>query len=579
MNLARDVPYIDSPLQQIEERIQDAKLKAGKKDNLSEPVESRGNYMSNDRASVYSFESVSTNGRLLDKLGFDSDDDEAWGREMDLLRRNSIASLKSDEGIPQRSVWDNFDLGRSTTVSSRKSTEVGKTATPFNANHKYPGVESRPRDFNKPPMRHPSAKNRIHHHGLLNTPIQSKNDHVKVVFNDGLGDSSRKAEYFRGDGVSRDRIYESKLDAAEQKLDLLDLSGNSTGPQDPSSMLKQLPTIRKKSTKAETQGSEDEKSFIQSDINRKGYVENPENRLQEKDHMFDHQNEKLYGSPVMGRNQKEILGGMRVASATSPEPPKTKSPFRRVASDNQTPAPTSQTLSPRSELSPQERTRIALSLRSVGKNREASYQLKLAADVPNYYEKAMFLYAMALRFGNGVKQNDRQALKWLCRCVLVKLCTSSGKVFEQIRDLEPEEMINFILLELKDVDNIDANKLYESYSKSLNAHNTRQANIAKLQLDFIAASYHEIGNSLIRGWGLAMKHEMKGLMFLTKAASMGYVDSMVRLGDIWCTKSKNRKKNNYKAASWHRLSELFGVKSIGNSWIYKEKYLDSKAKK
>lgn len=578
MNLARDVPYVDSPLQQIEERIQDAKLKAGKKNETSEQVESRGNNTSNDRASVYSFESVSTNGRLLDKLGFDSDDDEAWGREMDLLRRNSIASLKTDEGIPQKSGWDNFDLGRSTTVSSRKSAEVGKTATPFNANHKNTGIESRARDFNRPPMRHPSAKNSMFHHNLLNTPIQSKNDHVKVVFNDGRGGTSRKAEYFKEDGVSRDRMYESKLDAAEQRLDFLDLSGQSAGLQDASNKLKQLPIIRKKSTKAENQDFQDEKNLLQSDLNKKGYVENPDNRFQEKD-LFDHQSEKLYGSPVTVRGQKEILGSMRVASANSPEPPKSKSPFRRVASDNQTPAPTSQTLSPRSELSPQERTRIALSLRSVGKNREASYQLKLAADAPNYYEKAMFLYAMALRFGNGVKQNDRQALKWLCRCVLVKLRTSSGKVFEQIRDLEPEEMINFILLELKDVDNIDANKLYESYSKSLNAHNTRQANIAKLQLDFIAAAYHEIGNSLIRGWGLAMKYEMKGLMFLTKAASMGYVDSMVRLGDIWCTKSKHRKKNNYKAASWHRLSELFGAKSIGNSWIYKEKYLDSKAKK
>ena len=37
-------------------------------------------------------------------------------------------------------------------------------------------------------------------------------------------------------------------------------------------------------------------------------------------------------------------------------------------------------------------------------------------------------------------------------------------------------------------------------------------------------------------------------------------------------KNPNLIKDLNKAAAWLRLAELLGVKDIGNSWIYKDKY-------
>ena len=78
-------------------------------------------------------------------------------------------------------------------------------------------------------------------------------------------------------------------------------------------------------------------------------------------------------------------------------------------------------------------------------------------------------------------------------------------------------------------------------------------------------------------WGLENRDEINGIKCISKAGSLGYVNSMVELGEIWCSKSKYHKKDPHKAAAWLRLGEIFGVKSMGNSWIYKDKYMITKS--
>ncbi|ODV60606.1 Dsf2p ASCRUDRAFT_24010, partial [Ascoidea rubescens DSM 1968] len=82
----------------------------------------------------------------------------------------------------------------------------------------------------------------------------------------------------------------------------------------------------------------------------------------------------------------------------------------------------------------------------------------------------------------------------------------------------------------------------------------------------------EIGMSFINGWGVE-RNENKGLEFVEKSASLGYVEAMVEAGNIWSKKGSHRKKNLYRAAVWYRFADKRGAKLIGTSWIYKEKYM------
>lgn len=102
------------------------------------------------------------------------------------------------------------------------------------------------------------------------------------------------------------------------------------------------------------------------------------------------------------------------------------------------------------------------------------------------------------------------------------------------------------------------------------------ANTSKNQSDILAVAYFELANAVLNGWGLNHKEEAQGIKLLLKSAAMGYVQAMMQLGEIWTTKSKTRKKDLNKAAVWLRLLELFGAKSMGNSWIYKSKYMKRK---
>ena len=62
--------------------------------------------------------------------------------------------------------------------------------------------------------------------------------------------------------------------------------------------------------------------------------------------------------------------------------------------------------------------------------------------------------------------------------------------------------------------------------------------------------------------GVTNKDETNGINCLSKAGSMGYIDSMVQLGEIWCSKTKNRKKDLTKAAGWLRLMKYLELNQL-----------------
>lgn len=280
------------------------------------------------------------------------------------------------------------------------------------------------------------------------------------------------------------------------------------------------------------------------------------------------------------------------------------------------------------ELDPVSRTVIAMELRALNKHREASYQLQIAANEPHNYPKAMYLYAMALKYGQGVKQNHASAIRWLCKCILIGSISSSSSssssfsddddknddapgstlsykaaIVSKLNKLEQQDLSQLIFSNLSNTastdcyrNGTDPESLYHSF-KLMNKSQINKINAAnKSKSDITAQSYFELGLYLYNCWGnslslssspslsssssssaathaTAKADEQNGIMCLSKAGSMGNIDAMEQLGEIYSTKSKHRKKDLPKAAAWLRCAEIFGVKSIGNSWIYKDKYV------
>lgn len=229
----------------------------------------------------------------------------------------------------------------------------------------------------------------------------------------------------------------------------------------------------------------------------------------------------------------------------------------------------------------------ALQAKAQGNFREASYQLQTTANIPNNYPKAMYLYGKALKSGQGVKLNESHAVKWFSRCILVSYVVetitidsaSMNNYASKLSELDPQECVLMVKknIESEEIDPIELLAKFSDLSQpvmnKLIQNNSRDNNA-------VGGAYHQLGECALQGLGSLNKDEITGRMFLTKAASLGSSEAMVKLGELWSSKSKHFKKDLHQAAAWLRLGEHFGIKIIGNSWIYKEKYtLKGKSKK
>lgn len=236
-------------------------------------------------------------------------------------------------------------------------------------------------------------------------------------------------------------------------------------------------------------------------------------------------------------------------------------PTRRIISESG-----ATNMSPSShDTDPELRIASALQLRAVGRHREALYQLQIAANGPYFHCRAMYLYALALHVGQGVKQNDLGAAKWLCRGVLTGGGANETSQ-QKYSELSAEALLTVVAASLKREPTVDPLVLHRVFSEF------SQHKLSRMSKDPIAACYHELGSFLIHGYGLK-KDEPMGMTLWAKAGSMGHVASMVELGELWSVKTKYHKKDYRQAAAWFRIGELFGHQTMGNSWIYKEKYM------
>lgn len=225
--------------------------------------------------------------------------------------------------------------------------------------------------------------------------------------------------------------------------------------------------------------------------------------------------------------------------------------------------------------------RKAIVLRIEDSHREASYQLQVLASAPINYPKAMYLYAKALQNGQGVKLNYLQSIRWLCRCILVCYMLefqppsdmSALNIYaNKLAEIKPERLISIIIHYISGDEN-DPFQLFD-YFKSLNPTIlSKLTSLNSKDNNLVGSTFYTLGNALLLGQGVS-KDEEKARTFYAKAASVAYGDAMVTLGELWADKSKSFKKDLHLAAAWLRLGELFGKQDMGNSWIYKDKYME-----
>ncbi|KAJ5124903.1 uncharacterized protein N7515_008728 [Penicillium bovifimosum] len=86
----------------------------------------------------------------------------------------------------------------------------------------------------------------------------------------------------------------------------------------------------------------------------------------------------------------------------------------------------------------------------------------------------------------------------------------------------------------------------------------------------LVLAMYELGNCFRNGWGLK-KDPAAARQYYETAANLGDTDAMNEVG--WCyLEGFGGKKDKFKAAKYYRLAEENGCPTLGNSWIWKDKY-------
>jgi TPR repeat protein len=86
----------------------------------------------------------------------------------------------------------------------------------------------------------------------------------------------------------------------------------------------------------------------------------------------------------------------------------------------------------------------------------------------------------------------------------------------------------------------------------------------------LVLAMYELANCFRNGWGIK-KDPAAAKHYYETAANLGDTDAMNEVA--WCyTEGFGTKKDKFKAAQFLRLAESKGNKTLGNTWIWKDKY-------
>ncbi|KAI5776521.1 hypothetical protein EDC01DRAFT_625366 [Geopyxis carbonaria] len=190
---------------------------------------------------------------------------------------------------------------------------------------------------------------------------------------------------------------------------------------------------------------------------------------------------------------------------------------------------------PAANMSPDEHLDVGIELHEKGSLQESTYHLRCAAH--GGHPTGMLLYALACRHGWGMRSNQREGVSWLKKVTQI----ASGDVAELEKNSQGVAFIE------------------------------KQAHRAQFAL-----SIYELGVSHLNGWGTEMD---KGLALncFEIAGKWGDPDALSETGFCYAN-AVGCKKDLKKAAKYYRMAEAKGVNMVGNSWIWKDKYLDEEDK-
>lgn len=164
-----------------------------------------------------------------------------------------------------------------------------------------------------------------------------------------------------------------------------------------------------------------------------------------------------------------------------------------------------------------------------GDLRQASYHWQHAAFKGD--PTGMLLYGLALRHGWGVRQNPEEAIRWLRRA-MESTVAADGSLLQEYRD---------------------------------NKTKRAQAGLA----------FYELGMSYLHSWGTD-KNEAMALKSFEMAAELDDVDGLCEAAALYMHSGKGRKKDLMRAAALYRRAGELGASMVGQSWIYKDKYVNPK---
>lgn len=186
------------------------------------------------------------------------------------------------------------------------------------------------------------------------------------------------------------------------------------------------------------------------------------------------------------------------------------------------------------EITAQQHCDMGLELHEAGELLKSTYHLRLAARAG--LPEAMFWYGLACRHGWGMRENQVEAVQWLRRAV------DSGQ--------------------LEIADDVDHSKHGEPADQLKKKQHRAQ----------YAVAIYELGKCYMNGWG-ASQDKPLALRCYEIAGNWGDADALVEAGYCYA-EGVGIRKDMKKAAVFYRAAEAKGVSMVGNSWIYKEKYMD-----
>ncbi|KAJ5670729.1 uncharacterized protein N7477_006092 [Penicillium maclennaniae] len=172
-----------------------------------------------------------------------------------------------------------------------------------------------------------------------------------------------------------------------------------------------------------------------------------------------------------------------------------------------------------------------IELHEKGSLNESTYHLRVAAK--QNHPTGMLLYALACRHGWGMRSNQQEGVRWLRKAV---------------------DSVGLEMLENPDAPGASkAKELQKAYRSQF------------------ALSIYELGVSYLNGWGIEQDKSL-ALRCFEIAGQWGDVDAMAEAGFCYA-EGVGCKKDMKKAARFYRQAEDNGMSMVGNSWIYKDKYM------